>query len=618
MDGRLSPPLEENPRSDRLRKSWQLFPFYLAIWAIFFVAAARLFQLQVFQGAYYSSLSEDNRLRSSLIRAERGVIYDSDGQLLVRNRPGFRVAIEVPKVASIQDDAAIWEKLGQLLSLSPEDIERELREAMENNLAQVTLASAVEYGVALEVESNLWRWPMVLVEVDPVRYYPLGPAASHLLGYVGEISQEELEAKRWYHYSLGDWTGKVGLELEYDQVLHGRDGVRVFETEAGGRSLRELSRQEPEMGLAIKTSLKSDLIEAAYRSLEKMVGETGAVGGALVAQRVSNGEVLALVSYPSYDSNIFSRQLSFAEYQSLVEDPRQPMFDRAIGAIYPPGSVFKIIVGSAFLDEGVVTPTTSIFDEGGITVGSFSFADWKPGGHAEVDFVRALAVSCDTYFYIFGGGYNMYPGIGPERIADWSRRYGFGKKTGIDIPSEAPGLVPDPSWKQETLGEPWYLGNTYHYAIGQGDLAATPLQVNNATVAVANGGVLYRPRIVSAVLYSLGEIKKEYPVEIINQDFVSSETLSWVREGMRQAVLEGGTAYPLRDFPIECGAKTGTAEFGHPEDKTHAWFTAFCPFDRPEIAVTAVLEEGGEGSHHAGPVVRKVMETFFKDKLKDL
>ncbi|PIS20676.1 penicillin-binding protein 2 [candidate division WWE3 bacterium CG08_land_8_20_14_0_20_43_13] len=585
------------------------------VFLLFIIFSGRLIYLQAFLGKYYSELASQNRLRQSLVRAERGVIYDQHGQSLVENKAGFRVSVELPKLEENEDCKEAWEELGKILSLEPLWISQRIARAQEQLMKKVVLASSISHDTVLLIEEELWHWPMVTIEIDPVRSYLLGESSAHVLGYLGEISSQELEKKKWFYYDMGDWVGKLGLESFYDQYLHGLNGSRIYETMSNGLGVAELSIDLGRSGLSLMTNLDANLQKAAYDYLKEQVSLSSAFGGAVVAQDTRTGAVLALVSYPSFDPNLLSRSLDASSYKELISIPNHPFFNRAVEGLYPPGSIFKLVTGSGILEEGIASPDDLINDEGGISVGIYHYGDWKPEGHGRVSFVKALAQSCDTYFYIFGGGYKEHFGLGVDGIFAWAKYYGYGDYSGIDLPGESAGLVPNAEWKQENIKEKWYLGDTYHYAIGQGYLLAAPLQVNNATVAVANGGTLFEPWLAKAILYSPGEIKEEFYPRILRQNFVSAETLSYVKEGMRQAVLEGGTAYPLRDFSIACGAKTGTAEFGDPAGRTHAWFTAFCPFENPEIAVTVLLEAGGEGSSQAGPVVRKVMEEYFSNRL---
>lgn len=594
--------------------SLKIIIFFIVLLSLVFFG--RLFYLQVFLGNYYTLLASQNRLRSAVVRGERGVIYSADGQLLARNSAGFRVLINLPKLEDNVSYDSVWKEIGSILNVNSDRIADRLEWALKQNQSQLILASAVPHEQVLRLEENIWKWPMLEIEIDPIRNYPLSEVSAHVLGYLGEISSQELENKRWFYYDLGDWVGKSGLEKVYDHYLHGLNGSRLFEARSDGLGISELSVDTGRAGFSLKTSLQPNLLEVSFNALKEQLSVSGGKGGVVVAQDVNTGRVLSLVSYPSFDPNIFSQLVDNKQYQELISDPGLPFFNRSVEGLYPPGSVFKLTVGSGILEEGVAKPDQVFVDSpGGISVGIYTFGDWKPEGHGLVTFTKAIAQSCDTYFYSFGGGYKGIHGLGVDGIKKWAGLYGYGSLSGVDLPGEVGGLLPDPAWKESALKESWYLGDTYHYSIGQGYMLATPLQVNNATVAIANGGNLLQPLIVESILYSPGEVKELITPNIIRKDFVSPQTLALIRQGMREAVLEGGTAYPLRDFSIECGAKTGTSEFGDPKDRTHAWFTAFCPFDKPEIAVTVLLESAGEGSSQAGPVVRKVMESYFGDRV---
>jgi penicillin-binding protein 2 len=336
------------------------------------------------------------------------------------------------------------------------------------------------------------------------------------------------------------------------------------------------------------------------------VDKGDAIAGAIVAQDPGTGGVLALVSYPSFDPNTLSEGLSQEEFNKISQNPAFPFFNRVISATYPPGSVFKMVMASAVLAENLISEHYQINDKGFISVGEFIFRNWKLDGHGLVDLRRALQVSNDTYFYTVGGGYGGVPGLGIEKISEWSKKFGYGSKTGINLQGEEGGFVPDGSYRD------WYLGDTYITSIGQGDMLATPLQVNQITSYFANGGYLLKPQIVKKI-----EGAGETDVEVISQFLISEEAYEIVREGLNLAVSPGGTGYPVYDIPdkfegVTLGGKTGTSEFGGPDsDETHAWFTVFGPMDKATIALTVFLEGGGEGSHDAAPIARELLDLWF-------
>ena len=438
------------------------------------------------------------------------------------------------------------------------------------------------------------------------REYSLKEAAAHLIGFVGEADQSELET---FTVSLGSLIGKMGIEREEDKYLRGRDGGVIMETDSQGETVREMSRQEPISGRDLYLFLDHHLQQAAFSALD---GKKGAVVAA-----TPEGEVLALVSSPSFDPNLFTSQLEETKIGKVLNDPDQSMFNRVIGGQYPPGSVFKLVTAVAGLEIGVIKPREEIEDTGEIKVGEFRYGNWYFDQYGKkegmVDMVKAIRRSNDIYFYRVGER------LGVTKLAAWARAFGLGSLTKIPLKGETAGLVPDKEWKQAAKGESWYLGDTYITAIGQGDLQMTPIQVNQMTGVVAAGGKLCQPRLVND---KRGERCERLPIE--------KSTLDIVKEGMKQACQPGGTGWPLFQFqinnenyfrnasdsadivriPVAC--KTGTAEYGDPDDKTHAWFTAFAPVENPEIVVTILLEGAGGGADKAAPVAKDILEAWFE------
>lgn len=597
-------------------RSWRLLPFILLLLSITLVLIWRLFSLQIIYGRQNFLLSEGNRLLSQTIRPERGVIYDRHRQVLARNQPGFSVFWE------LSDDGAITKSqifsLAQFLDIPFEELVEKINTAEERRKTRVLLKAGVDRDTVLRLEANRERFPNLLTEVSPVREYLDGPLWAHVLGFVGEASLEDLDAFADWGLRSGDTVGKTNLERFFQTYLSGSPGEQLLEVDAFGHSFQKLSETPSVPGYNLLTTLDGRLQQAVVEALAEGVEKSGAVGGAAVVQRVQDGEILALASWPSFDANLFARGISLSEYQALLSDPRRPLFNRAISGAFPPGSTFKVVMATAALEEGVVTPNTVIDDRGSISVGGLIFRGWAPEGLGPVNLKTAIAKSSDIYFYTIGGGYGGQTGLGVERIAEWARRFGLGEETGVTLSAENKGLVPDSEWRQETYGEPWYIGHTYNISIGQGDLLVTPLQLNNLVAAIANGGTLFKPRLVKQILAALPgrqaggrQVLQEFSGESLRSSLASPSVLAQVKEGMRAACQPGGTAYPLFDFKVPVAGKTGTSETGK-KDKSHAWFTAFAPYENPEIAVTVFLEEGGEGSHDAAPVVRKILEAYFK------
>jgi len=421
------------------------------------------------------------------------------------------------------------------------------------------------------------------------REYMIGEAGSHVLGYVGEISEEELRAceeREVCEFEIHDVIGKMGLEQQYDKELRGEDGGILVEADVNGEVLREIGRKEPIAGKDLKLTLDKGLQKKAYDLMDDRKG-------ALIATDVESGEVLALVSSPSFD---------YRKLEKYLTDKDLPMFNRAVGGEYPPGSVFKIITAIAALEEGKIDEETEIEDTGEIKVGIYRFGNWYYDQYGQkegvINLVRAIARSNDIFFYKLGEF------LGITALSDWAKYFDLGTITGIDLSGEANGLMPDPKWKEEFKGESWYLGDTYISAIGQGDILMTPLQVNQMTSVVASKGKWCRPHLLIT--------KDDY---CKNMD-INDQTLELVTEGLKQVTETEGTAWPFFDFKVKgervyIAGKTGTAEFGDPDDETHAWFTGFGPVERPNIVVTVLMEAAGEGSYEAAPVARDLLEYWF-------
>ena len=551
-------------------KSRQILLVVILIVAVL-ILIIRLFYLTIIQGARFQHLSQENRTREVVIPAPRGVIYDRDGTALTRNIPAFKYP----------DGEIVFEH-----------------------------KTATKSGQPVE---------------EVAREYVFGDLFSHVLGYTGSVTEDEVgkskvdESKDTTVFRPGDTVGRMGIEAYYDKQLRGTDGKELYEVDATGQNVRILGRIDPIPGDPIKLTLDRRLQDVARSEL---AGKKGAV----IVTIPSTGEVLSLYSSPSFDPNTFVRA---ENVETLLANSDQPMFDRAIGGLYPPGSTFKIISSIAGLESGAIKPDTQFEDVGILRIGEFSFGNWNflQYGKTEgwMDIVKAITRSNDIFFYKVGEA------LGVTKLAEWGRKFGMEKPTGIDLPGENSGIMPDPVWRKKTLGTEWYLGDTYHISIGQGDILATPIQVNAWTELIANGGKLCKPHVAQS------QNKTNC------KDFgIKPQTINLITKGMEGACNEGGTAYPLFNFrvpladsrmkltidgedfldggtasgsgqlvniPIAC--KTGTAEFGDPKNMTHAWLTAFAPVHKPQIAVTVLVESGGEGSTVAAPIAKKIFETWF-------
>ncbi|MBI1801873.1 MAG: penicillin-binding protein 2, partial [Chloroflexi bacterium] len=610
----------------------------------------QLFQLQIGSGDYYRRLADYNRFRLVADEGPRGVIYDRNGSILARNSPTYAIAI-LP--ADLPDDKAqraiIYNRLSSLLKIpasarlaagvtapsgvpaparflaGQKSIEELVEEARSNPFAYLTLKSRVARETADIVEEQRLDLPGVYVLREATRTYLPGENMAHLLGYTGGIPADRLKDYEAQGYELNDRVGLSGVERIFESDLRGTQGRRLVEVDASGREIRTLASEPAEPGNNVVLTLDVNLQNAAVQALKAGLKRSGAKAGALIAMNPNNGELLAMVSWPSYDDNLFADGISADDYAALLQNPQLPLFNRAISGEYPLGSVFKIVPAAAALQENVIDARTGVVDSGVIWLPNKFYPDdqrlaqpfygWARQGLGLMNVTSALAWSSDIFFYEISGGFQDLAGLGLERLAYYAQLFGFGVPTGIAVPGEAQGLVPNDRWKRLNYAQSWVTGDTYNMGIGQGFLLGTPLQMLNATAAVVNGGTLYKPQIARGLVDVSGRIVSQTQPEIIRQLPVSPQSLALVREGLR-AVVTGGTAQAINLAAVQIAGKTGTAEFPGRRDSrgrlpTHAWFTAFAPYEHPEIALVVFVENGGEGSITAVPIAADFLKAYF-------
>ena len=597
---------------DAARLEWPLSKgWFRSIWWLSFlvlaVLAGRVFVLNTVQGEKYQGMSERNSLRMLTIPAPRGIIYDRTGQALVQNIPTLDLAVVPSDLPREEGDRVRERELLRSIIDIDQEVASSVFGAKGNTASPVLLKSRLTQEEMLIFLSRQADFPGVVLMRSAEREYRDGTIFSHLIGYEGKIRQQELDD--YPEYGLSDMIGKEGIEKSYESFLRGKNGADRVEVDALGKIKKELGSVQPVPGNDIILHIDAELQKKIFDSLSMLLETKNLKRAAAVAMNPETGGVLALVSLPSYDNNLFSGGIDQKHYEELLMDDARPLFNRAVSGEYPPGSTIKPVVAAAALAEGVVNEHTEIESRGGISIGKFFFGDWK--AHGFTDIRRAIAVSSDVYFYSVGGGYGSVPGLGMRRMKVYEEFFGYGKKTGIDIPGEADGFLPDPDWKQRRFGERWYIGDDYHAAIGQGFVTATPLQVLNSIATIGNGGILREPRLVSHIRDASGKLS---PVEspVVRRDFVDANILRIVREGMRETVTEG-TAQPLRDLPVAVAGKTGTAQFGTGKD-THGWFVSFAPYEKPEIALIVLVEGQGEEGYNAVPVTKEVYQWYFGDR----
>lgn len=569
----------------------------------FLILLLRMWYLQVIKGERFATLSESNRLRLIPQRDIRGQILDRHGMVLVDNRRSFALSLLPEETPALE---VLVPRLKDQLPIRWEEVEPKLKAATAYRTIQ--LAKDLTREQVAYVTERRWDLPGVFLEVEYVRHYPYGELAAHLLGYLGEINEEQLREAREAGYRMGDSIGQAGVEKVYERALRGRKGARQVEVDALGRELRLVEERPPGPGLNLVLTLDlglQQLVEA------ELAGQAGAI--AVMDPR--NGEILALASQPAYDPNLFVTGISVAHWMQLLKDPRKPLQNRAIQAQYPPGSTYKIIMAVAALEEGVITPKTIVHCNGSFPFGNRGFRDWKPGGHGPVNVHSALVQSCDVFFYTMGQR------LGIDTIARYAKGFGLGAPTGFDA-HEKPGLVPSTAWKRAARGEPWYPGETISAAIGQGYNLVTPLQLLNVISAVANGGVRYTPQLVKRLETPEGEAVQQFNRQRVGEIPARPETLRLVQQALWGVVNDPrGTGWRARLDGIGVAGKTGTVQVitNSPKGdklperfRDHGWFVAYAPFENPQLAVVIFGEHGGRGGSTYAPIARKIFEYAFK------
>jgi penicillin-binding protein 2 len=585
---------------------------------MFGILVIQLVHLQVIKGEEYKEQAEINALREVPIPANRGLIYDRNGQLLVQNAARFSATI-IPGDLPDRGQAAVFRSISEVIDVPPEEIERAVEEGIENQgeFIQVVIKTDVPRETALELMELEPHTPGLHLQVEPARTYLTGDLLSHILGYIGPISAEEYADLQDDGYLFTDYLGKSGVELSYEDVLRGKSGKKLIEVDALGRELDILSERRPIDGTNVVLTIDLDLQRAVNEILDEYTDD-GEIAAAAVID-IHTGELLSMVSLPTFDNNVFSGALSEDELTALIEAPGKPLVNHVISDRYPPGSTFKTIVGAGALQEGVAVSGTTIVSRGYINVENefdpnvvYVYKDWAPLG--ALDFYGGIAMSSNVYFYYMAGGKadEGFRGLGEDRVAQYARAFGLGTPTGIDIPGESEGLVPDADWKQETIGEPWTIGDTYNFGIGQGYVAATPLQMLTAITAMSNGGTLVTPHVVKEYQDSLGNT-----LQTVAKDStmvpVDPGNLQIIRDAMRQSVTSG-VARNAAVSGVSIAGKTGTAEYGtirvDGTYTTHGWFAGFAPYENPEIAVM-VFTENGTGSSDASPAAARIFDYYF-------
>ncbi len=582
---------------------------------VFGIFMGRAAQLQVIEGGNYRVLAEGNRIRIEVISPMRGVVYDRNGSTLVDNVSTFTVAITAADLPEDEHERSlVIQTIAEATGQNPLDIENLLSEYSSVPLEPIPVARDMDYEAALRMATSNHFLRGVKIYLNTKRDYATDRALSlsHLLGYMGKINAEEIDQYLEQGYRRSEEIGRQGIEKTYEAFLRGIPGRKIVEVDALGQEVTVLTHEEAQNGYNIRLSIDADLQEYIEDRLIEYQKTSNSRKASVVVIDPNNGEVLSMVSLPSFDSNDFSGGIDTENYSALINDDNQPLFFRAISGEYPSGSTFKPIVASAALEEGIIDERTSFLSVGGVRITEWFFPDWRAGGHGITNVRKAIADSVNTFFYIVGGGHEDYDfiGLGVARITEYAAKFGLGSQTGIDLPGEATGFLPSKEWKEEVKGERWYIGDTYHLAIGQGDILVTPLQMALSTTVFANGGTLYEPRVIRSFWAEDGEVIN--PPSIVNDQVVSDNTIEIVRSGMRQTVTDGSARY-MAGSSEKVAGKTGTAQVGG-DAENHAWFTGFGPYESPEIAMAVLIENGGEGSSVAVPIARDIFTWWFDNR----
>ncbi len=580
---------------DLRRKTKYLFAF---VFVLLGILVLRLFTMQIIHGSYYEELSRNNRIRIVSTPPPRGKILDRNGVVLADNRPAFNVMVLPEDISSPSDTA---KRLSPLLDKPAAEIEESILKGKGKPYDPLVVARDITFEQVAKVEMEIFNLPGVSIETIPEREYLFGELSCHVLGFIGEVSKRGLEQDEEGIYAPGDMVGKSGIELVMEDTLRGVKGKRVFEVDALGRRVRVLDERDAVEGSDVVLTLDHHLQEIALQAL-------GARAGAVVAMRPDTGEVLAMESTPGFDPALFAGTMTTEQWKGIMDDPMHPLENRALRGAYPPGSVFKIVVALAGFHAGILNPDATVHCPGQYFLGRVRFGCWKPEGHGNVALVEAITKSCDVYFYTLGRA------LGIDAMAETGFRLGLGRRTGIILKDESPGLMPTRKWKRERLKQPWHPGEHVIAAIGQGYTLVTPLQVAKAMSAVVNGGRLYTPRIIAT------------EKSVLERDLnIPRRQVEIIKEGLKGVVEDAhGTAHSIWDRDISMGGKTGTAQVARgivskkPDEsdipyklRDHAWFFGFSPVEKPEIVVVALLEHGGHGGAVCGPIVRDVIKGYY-------
>jgi penicillin-binding protein 2 len=604
--------LDDRPRP--IRRPARFIAFGLIALLAVGGLTARLFYMQIVDGGRFATLSTRNRTVDEAIPAPRGLIYDRAGRVLVTNVPTYAIKVRPADLPQGQRPQVV-ERLAALLDIGIAEINASIDSNPGSNFDLVRIASDVDERTALLISEAGFELPGVEIAVEARRQYTYGPLLSQILGYTGPVSAEQLPTLRPIGYQPDDLLGKTGLEAQYETELRGIYGAQSVERDATGRRTQVLQTiSEASPGDSLNLTIDTKEQKYAETALKWAMAEVGLKRGVVIAMNPQTGEIVALVSLPTYDNNLFARGISAADYGALIEDPDKPLLNHATQAHYPPGSTYKLVAGTGGLADGKISARTQLATKSYLTLGSTRFYDWNRRGFGACDIYCGFGHSSDTYFFQVAGM------LGIDRLGYWANQYGFGSPTGIDIPGEVSGIVPTNQWKQDALGAPIFPGETYQAGIGQGYDVVTPIQLVNAYATLANGGTLYQPQIVHDIVSPDGEVVRPFEPQVIHEMDVPASVLETMRNASR-AVVELRHTYNLVELPIKIAGKSGTAEFGNRDKEGrlpfHSWFVGFVPedpengsFDEPdsELVVLAFAYD----SRTKGNVATEIVKYYFQ------
>ena len=597
-------------------KKERIIFLYIFLALLFFALTTRIAYLQFIKGNYYNSAGYENTIRNIPINPARGDIYSSDGVILAKSAFYFKLSL---LSFEVKNPSAVLSALAKIVPLTEIEKKFIIQSLKKNTLAPVLVKDMIDYETFCRLAEIKSDYSGIYLEAQPIRDYPLGSSTCHLLGYDGLITEEELKNQSFY--SMGDNIGKDGIEKEYDSSLRGVKGADRIQVDVSGKLSSVVDTIFPKRGDNLVLTIDYNLQKTTEKALNKAVSEIEATngeksGGAVIVLNANSGEILAMASYPQYDPNLFAKGISQKDYDTIIRNKATPLLNRVIHGAYPCASTFKLITAASSLDYGIVAPDDYFYCQGSYNLDGHIFNCFVTSGHGSVSFRESMAYSCDVVYYMLAVKFPI--DIFLKYISD----FGLGKKTGIDLPGENPGLLPSPQWKKNVYKEDWFPGDTVNLSIGQGFVEVTPIQVALFTSAVANGGTIYKPYLLKRSISAEGKMINTEKTEILNKVNIDERYFKVVREGMRGAV-EYGTAGAADSNFVKVAGKTGTAENFpteyNPYGRNHTWFTSFAPYENPEIVVTVFLEKsGGFGGEKSAKVARAIYDEKYKitEKIK--